>query len=259
MSHLADEESPSEILAAVPAEQSAIERLRVSLNRDSLTRLLREQEVLIQWDACPEGRSFPVNVTEAARPGLPISPGSGRPAEQHLIAYYQGRVTWEDLFPDPSLKDASGIEAQDVQDEEGVDTSQIQSYIVREFVEALKGIRDDLKAASQSSRACMQLALLGAVSPVALARRVVEAAHEGERTPTATGFQLVEILTCLDVARNYDAAPMFRDEWCRLVDDAVSRIAKMLDELQGRYSSDLTRDFRRYARTVRKHHQTGQQ
>ena len=169
----------------------------VALSTPQLERLLRDQEVHVKWWLCEEGRAFPVNVVAAAKTALPISPGTGRPEEQQLIAYYQGRITWEDLFPDPEGENGSHNDGQVEDEPSGVDTSRIQSYIVREFVEALKGITDDLKAAAQSPKACMRLALLGSVSPVALARRVLEAAQTGERTPTASDSSLLRFLAAL--------------------------------------------------------------
>jgi hypothetical protein len=257
ITYLPSDDQAGQIILSVAADETNKSSHRVTLDQQSLARMLKEQEVHIRWWECPEGRSFPINVTAAARTALPISPGTGRPAEQHLIAYYQGRITWEDLFPDPDGSNTISHNGVDDDDPSGVDTSRIQSYIVRELVEALKGINDDLKAAAHSSKACMRLALLGSVSPIALARHVLEAADSDERTPTATGFQLVEILGCLDAARSYDASPLFQDDWLVLVDEAAAKVAAMLEKLQSRFPDDLSRDFRRYAKTVQKHHLAG--
>jgi hypothetical protein len=62
---------------------------------------LTEQEILICWRDCPSGRPVPLNVESSARARLPISPGNQRIEEAHLLSYYQGRIQWEDLFPDP--------------------------------------------------------------------------------------------------------------------------------------------------------------
>jgi hypothetical protein len=249
--HLPVEDAPPEVLLAVAQTKSGAETYRLALGEELLIRLLREQEVHVQWWEYPDGRSFPINVALAARTKLPFSPGTGRLGEQGLIAYYQGKVRWEDLFHDPDDGEGSPHQGQGALGASGVDTTRIQSYIVREFVEAIKGIRDDLKTAAQAPRQCMRLALAGAVSPVALARCVVEAIEKEGRTPTATGFQLVEILACLDAARQFEAAPQHRIDWARLLEEATSTIAGMLDELQRRYPRELSRDFRRYTRTVR--------
>ena len=257
IAYLPSDDQAGQLILSVAADETNKSSHRLALDQQSLARILREQEVHIRWWECSEGRSFPINVTAAARTALPISPGTGRPAEQQLIAYYQGRVTWEDLFPDPDGSNTISHDGAEDDDPSGVDTSRIQSYIVREFVEALKGINDDLKAAAHAPKACMRLALLGSVSPIALARHVLEAADSDERTPTATGFQLVEILGCLDAARRYDASPLFQDDWLMLVNEAAAKVASMLEELQSRFPEDLSRDFRRYAKTVQKHHLAG--
>lgn len=252
--HLPIDDSPRQLLLKVEQPAKGSLSYRVSLSKDNVDRLLREQEVHVEWWQCSEGRSFPINVAEAARIKLPIGPGIGRPGEQDLIAYYQGRVTWEDLFPDP--EPAPGrVPMNPIPDDRGcVDTSRIQSYIVRDFVEALKGMRDDLKAAAQSSKACMRLALLGSVSPVALAKRVVEAADSQKRTPTASGFQLVEILACIDEARHYEAATRFQVEWLSFVDEAAVEVYGMFNKLKHRHLGALSRNFQRYAKTVRQHY-----
>lgn len=248
---------PGPALHRVDDADQTTTRCAISLSKPQLERLLREQEVHVKWWLCEDGRPFPVNVAMAAKTALPISPGTGRPEEQHLIAYYQGRITWEDMFPDPEGE--GGNQNGDHGDDEpsGVDKSQIQSYIIREFVEALNGITDDLKAAARTPKACMRLTLLGPVSPLALARRVVEAAESGERTPTATGFQLVEILGCLDRARQFQASARFEQDWAQLVDEAAHKVADMLEQLQQSFPSDLSCDFRRYANAVRRHNRTG--
>lgn len=250
--HLPTDDAPRQLLLKVAQPVKGTLSYRVSLSKDNVERLLREQEVHVEWWQCSEGRSFPINVAADTRIVLPISPSTGRPEEQHLIAYYQGRITWEDLFPDP--EPGRDKKNHDPDDRGCVDTSRIQSYIVRDFVEALKGIRDDLKSASQSPKACMRLALLGSVSPVALAKRVVEAADIQKRTPTASGFQLVEILACLDEAKHYEAATHFRAEWLSFVDEAAAEVDNMLDKLKHRYLGALSQNFQRYSKSVRQYH-----
>jgi hypothetical protein len=254
IAHLPTEDSYKQTLLVVEHPEPGIPNYRVSLGTDSLGRLLRGQEVLVEWWQYSEGRPFPLNVAVSARTTLPISPGTGHPQEQHLIAYYQGRITWEELFPDSEATAGQRTDYHDSDTLSGVDTSRIQSYIVREFVEALKGIMDDLQAAAMSSKARMRLALLGAVSPVALAARVMEAAQTRERTPVAAGFQLVEILGCLDAARHCAAAPLFRTDWLLLIDEARRRVVAMLDTLQQRCPEDLSPDFWRYAQAIRQQH-----
>jgi hypothetical protein len=247
------DEEPEQVLLAVEPNAPRQETYRVSLTEPILNRLLREQEVLVQWWEQEEGRAYPLNVDLTAREELPIAPGSGQPGEQNLIAYYQGRITWEDLFPPPSLPPGSGGTDGGNDEENNVDTSQIQSYQVREFVEALAGIMGDLKGAAQSSRPCMRLALLGSVSPVALARRVCDAVQSG-RTAAAAGFQLVEIIACLQSARPFPADDRHRKDWSELLDEAIEQVDRLLEELRKSHPETFSsRMFRRYEATTRKH------
>lgn len=258
MENLPNEDvSPGAALCSMEtSEPIGSERITISLSTSQLERLLREQEVQVIWWLCETGRAFPINVVASAKASLPISPGTGHPAEQHLIAYYQGRINWEDLFPNPEEQGPhdTGVDESELS---GVDTSKIQSYIVREFVEALQGISDDLKSAAQSPKACMRLALLGTVSPVALARRVLESAQSGERTPTAAGFQLVEILGCLDTARRFPASGRFKVDWDNLVDEAARRVSDMIGVLRQQFPGGLTNAFQRYEKTVQRHYRSG--
>ena len=252
--HLPTKDEPlSTALVSHDPANPAARQVAVSLSQSQLERLLREQEVHVKWWSCEEGRSFPVNVVAEARTTLPISPSSGHPKEHHLIAYYQGRITWEELFPPPDEGSGSCDPGLWKDDAGGVDTSGIQSYIIREFVEALKGITDDLTAAAQSPKACMRLALLGSVSPVALARSVLKAAETGDRTPIACGFQLVEILGCLDRARRFPASPRFKNDWIALVDEAEQKCVGMLESLRRRFAGSFSGDFQRYEKAIRQH------
>jgi hypothetical protein len=254
IAHLLTKESPRQVLLSVEQPEPSKTTYRISLTHNVLSRLLREQEIHVEWWQCPEGRSFPLNVSFSARTSLPVSPGTGQPNEHDLIAYYQGRITWEDLFPDPEGGHSPAAVPSGDDNNNGVDTSRIQSYIVREFVEALKGIEDDLKLAAQSPKACMRLALLGFVSPVALAKRIVEAVEVRERTPTATAFQLVELIACLETARRFGESSHNHSDWIALVDEAMQKVSELLDTLNRRYPNDLSKDFQRYTRTVRQYH-----
>ncbi|MFM1770339.1 MAG: hypothetical protein RJA22_2868 [Verrucomicrobiota bacterium] len=215
-----------------------------------LTRLLEEQQVCIAWAACPGGRPYPLNVDATARDQLPIAPGRQAMEEHHLLSYYQGRVAWEALFPDPHAGgDPGNVPAP--ASVSGVDKSRIQSYQIREFVEALAGLQGDLRAAAHSGPA-MRLAVLGPVSPVALAQAVMEAARTGRRTPTGAAFQLVEILACLQAARAVATPERWTALWESLLTEASGRVARDLEALRARHATEFPDrgPFARYQRAV---------
>lgn len=224
----------------------------VPLSPGILTRLLTDQEVLIAWSACPAGRSFPINVHPSARATLPISPANQSIGETQLVSYYQGRIAWEQLFPDPDGDDPGGSGpalAKPV--DAGVDKSRIQSYQIREFVEALAGLKQDLQKATQSEQS-MRLALLGPVSPVALAQTILEAAKSGRRTPTAAAFQLVEILACLKSARKQPVADRLSPAWQQHLGHSIGKIVRLLDQIVAAHPELFasSKAFRRYQKAV---------
>lgn len=242
-------------LFSSPSGSEVNETCRIYLEQEVLNALLLEQEVLVHWWASPSAQTFPINVAIEARHALPITPGRHTLSEYHLILYYQSRITWEELFPDPDEPQGNGAGFLTDTDE-GVDTSRIQSYQIREFVEALRGILDDLKAAAQATEPAMRLALLGPVSPVALARVIMEAVHRKERSPVAGAFQLVEILACLQNARTYETPKKHKDAWLGYVDETIQNMENFLESFRVRYPDQFQRrsPFVRYEKALRKHY-----
>lgn len=219
------------------------------LEPELLVRLLRTQQVRIRWEASSLHVDYPLNADLAARAQLPIVPESLNPGESLLLAYYQGRISAADLYP-PPLGYADELEPeQDRSAESTVDTSRIQSYQVREFVEALQGLRDDLGDAAKGTPAGMRLALKGPVSPLALARQVREAARSNRRSATAAGFQLVEIASSLLKMRTAEGA---RADWPKLVDETKAAVTAVLAELASGHPQELGPGtaFAKYAKAV---------
>lgn len=127
----------------------------VALDTEGLNQLLNSQEICVRWwKGPPDGARYPINVHDEGRAQLPIAPGTGLPGEGALLLYYQGKIPWQDLFPN------TGSDDEDDDGEKGkrraeaekstVDTSKIQSYQIRSFVEALHGLSGDIKEASRS-------------------------------------------------------------------------------------------------------------
>jgi len=227
------------------------EEIQVPLDDSTLNQLLIDQEVAVTWWESAGAVAFPVNVDITAREALPIAPGAAKLQEQHMLAYYQGRIFWEDLFPDPdelgSLSRLDEITAA----KSSVDTAAIQSYQIREFVEALAGIKDDLRQGCYSVPS-MRLALFGPVSPTSLARTIVDSVRANNRTPMAAGFQLVEILACLDDAAEFDVPDKLANDWLNSLARAAKEIENILDTLKRERPDGLaSKAFRRYESVAR--------
>lgn len=222
------------------------------LSPEALELLLKDQEVRITWWSSSDGVSFPINVHPDARDTLPVSPDSKGPNEQMLLAYYQGRISYEELFPP---QDDGGSYPPEVPQpptrSSEVDTSRIQSYQIREFVESLEGLREDLKNASFSARS-MRLALLGPVSPVALARMIKNQVTLQARSSVAAGFQLLEIISCLNECKDFG----HYGEWKNHLNKASSEIETMLSEMKIGCPELSAGSFQRYEKMLRNDHGT---
>jgi hypothetical protein len=222
-----------------------------ALEAHVLEQLLRDQRVNVRWDE--QSVEFPVNVDLEARLLLPVSPGARPPGENVLLAYYQGKIRAEDIYPPPpSEYDNTESFNETSANETVVDTGRIQSYQIREFVEALQGIHDDLHSAAKGTETAMRLAVLGEVSPVALAHEVIRAVHECRRSPTAAGFQLVEILACLAKAERFDVTEIRKDTWRDCLVRARKDVEILLSELIEWNGGELKsqRAFHRYRTAI---------
>jgi len=200
----------------------------VELSSAALETLLIDRELLVRWGPGPLEARFPVLVDERAKHALPLAPGVVLPGEQALLSYYQGRIRWEELFPEPRLESGpNGLESGSAASQ--VDTSRILAYQMREFVEALPGLARELPEVPREERA-VRRALLGAVSPLALARYVRDACREGRRSGTAALFQLLELQ--LVVARVRAGLNGVSSEVDQAFSDATSELDGLIAEVK---------------------------
>jgi hypothetical protein len=87
---------------------------------------------------------------------------------------------------------------------------------------------------------------------VSLARTVVEAVAYGRRTGTAAGFQLTEILACLQMAKLYQVRPHLSAPWLQYVAQAENEVEALLGKLVEGRPEELGANtaFKRYSRAV---------
>ncbi len=251
--HLSTTGEGASPIVAGTAESSSAGSADIQIDEKTLNTLMREQEARVDWWKSKTPRNIPINVAQEARFRLPITPGASDPSERNLICYYQGRITWEELFPDPDAPPAERDPSLDLETKRRVDTSGIQAYQVREFVEALKGIHDDLRAAAQSTEPAMRLALTGPVSPVALGTAVLEAVKRGDRTPVAAGFQLVEILACLEQAKSLTVPEKHAEAWRTALHEGIEKLENSLRYLRTHYEQQFPPGcfFEQYEKDIR--------
>lgn len=238
------------VLLSVAGSLELDDQVDVVLSSGVLNHLLLTQEVLVEWEG-EDGRKFqqvyPLNVDAQARLSLPTAPGSRNPGERALLDYYQGKIAFEDVFPPADLESSVTGVLGEAAISGGVDTSRIQSYVVREFVEALRGIREDLGRATVSEPR-MQFALGGPVSPLALGRMIFRSVERRNRTPVAAAFQLVELIRCVRAARDHCAAESLVPVWCKHVDNALAQLADLLSQVKKAHPGEFRKNdwYRQY-------------
>lgn len=226
------------------APETPTESLHIELTSSALEQILRDQEIRVTWWVNSAGVDYPINVDPEARDALPVNPASMGPTEAMLLSYYQGRISYEELFP-PQYEVLGEVAGGDESIPSEVDTSRIQSYQVREFVESLDGLREDLKKAAGTERS-MRMALLGPVSPVALGRMVRNEVRLGRRSPMAGGFELLELISCLAECRDDERAKV----WAQHLKKACGELVAMLSELEAQHPELASDSFIRYRRQV---------
>ena len=124
----------------------------------------------------------------------------------------------------------------------------ILSYLVRDFVHALPGVRNCLTDAGMTETG-LRTALLGHRSPVELARESLRAYRtpqpgKSRKTPVATAFQLVELRRLLQTVPLPELAAGVADT---LRNEAIAKVSSALDEVVAELpATDRTEVVRAY-------------
>jgi len=248
-------------LATIPAAaagSASREPTEVPIDGPTLRRLLVSRTVTVRW---PDESAatlllamFPVNIEAASRMGLPRVLAV-HPDEEQLLAYFHGRIGEDDLartLADPGFAERRKASQADPGSNERLRA--LQSYLMREFVESLYGLKQLLvEAVSRSPRAFEQAAL-GEFSPLALASEVVKAVQSGRRSPTAAAFQLIELLGLLGALKipSADAEPdraMF-DEIRGKAVSAILQLATAASSAAATREAFSERNFSAYAQSA---------
>ncbi|HVX13309.1 MAG TPA: hypothetical protein VHC22_19145 [Pirellulales bacterium] len=183
-------EPPSTPLISVAEDGAPV---ATPADAQAIRRILTSRMVLVTWGEPSACVRFPVNIDEGSKAALPSVLGA-RPDEQQLLAYFHGRISEEDLIElleQRAAQALTGTLAPTPQEAERL--RQLQSYLLRDFVESLFGLAETLRQSMRSPRAFEQ-ALIGDFSPVSLAEQVLQAFRAGRRSPTAAAFQFVELI-----------------------------------------------------------------
>ena len=201
------------IIANSSLESSNDSGLHCPLSENQFNQILQDMAVMIEWSPLDGSevlqREFPVNVSKDVREALPFRELEELLNERYLLAYYQGKISYEELIA-VSRDQIEYAATSQLEKEIGVvDTEFIQSYQIREFVESLDGIRNDLKMATESAER-MRRAVNGDFSPPTLAKMIYDKAIEGKRTATAAAFQIGELLLLVEELKDFKKYPLWK-------------------------------------------------
>lgn len=172
----------------------------IPVSPDHVGRLLIARTVIVRWGGAQDGTKFPINVSDTAKTVMPLSAGA-QPDELQLLAQFHGRSGEDELFLQLEDRSRRPPDPPPGQAQDRTPSLELQSYLIREFIESLPGMRELLNKSIHSPRAFGQ-ALRGDFSPIALAKRILQAFRSGRRSATATAFQFVELLRLVDELRN---------------------------------------------------------
>ncbi len=221
------------------------------IDAQTVRRVLTSRAVQVSWGEPAVGARFPVNIDENSKSGLPSVLGA-RPDEQQLLAYFHGRISEENLMELLEQRAAQALTEKLPQTPQEADRlRQLQSYLLRDFVESLFGLADTLRQSIRSPRAFEQ-ALVGDFSPVSLAEQVVQAFRAGRRSPTAAAFQFVELIRVVAELQLDGEGPLSQGEREALDEVRARGITRLLAlakgalEREGFRRACGDRDFSRY-------------
>ena len=186
---------------------------------------LPDLEAEVSWD----GKCATLPVVFEEKHLFPVVETQSREDEQSLVAWFLGLRPAEEVEARGFGHSIDPIPTKDEQDTTGTD---ILSYLVRDFVHALPGIRNRLADAGMTETG-LRAALLGHRSPVALAREALRAYHDPQpgrpfKTAIATTFQVAELQRLLQTVPLPELPDGITDT---LRDEAIAEVASVLSEL----------------------------
>ena len=202
---------------------------------------LPDLEAEVSWD----GHVATLPVVFEDKHLFPVVESKSREDEQSLISWFLG------LRPAGEVEDAGfghSIDPVRGDSEAPRDTQDILSYLVRDFVHALPGIRTRLADAGTTETA-LRSVLLGHRSPVELARESLRAYRSRQtgkprKTAVATAFQLGELHRLLKTVRLPELADGVAET---LRAEAVDEVWSLLKEVAGELTAqDRTEVFGAY-------------
>lgn len=191
---------------------------------------LPDLEVLLEWD----GQKTTLPVVFIDKHELPVVERTVREDERMLLDWFLGLRPADETDADGYGHGFDPTTSDPIR--EGGEDSGILSYLIRDFVHALPGIRAHL-AEGASTETGLRTALLGPRSPAKLADEILDARMKPiqgkpRKTVVATTFQLIELRQLVAHASLPELpdgiAEHLRSQCLSRIDSALSATAKEL-------------------------------
>jgi hypothetical protein len=235
-----NESPPDTIKLDLKSCQKCDERLQPLPTDPSGQQIQPHVFVEVRWQG--HSATFPVRFDDKAQ--LPLLLVGRKPTEGELIEYFLFGTEPDDGGDGTGLP---GNGTKPPRPDSPIDTSRILAYFIRRFVQAIPGIEAEIRRAGYS-RASLDAVLRGPTSPLELAERAFASLNrppihnEPQKTPTAVGFQLTEILAALLRSK----AAITDSELQACFDPVISRCREILNTLFAQQAELQAQGFRLY-------------
>lgn len=237
---LLNESPPKTTTLDLKACQKCDDRLQPIPNDPNGQQFQPHVFVEVRWQG--HSATFPVRFDNKAQ--LPLLLVGRKPTEGELIEYFLFGTEPDDW------DDGGGVPGEGTKGPKAdapIDTSGILAYFIRRFVQAIPGIEAEIRR-SGYSRASLDAVLRGPTSPQELAERAFASLkrsptrNEPQKTATAVGFQLTEILAALIRSK----AAISDSELQACFDPVILRCREMLNTLVAQKMELQAPGFRLY-------------
>ncbi|HBJ36695.1 MAG TPA: hypothetical protein DDZ51_18450, partial [Planctomycetaceae bacterium] len=235
-----NESPPDTITLDLKSCQKCDDRLQILSTDPSGQQIQPHVFVEVRWQG--HSATFPVRFDDKAQ--LPLLLVGRKPTEGELIEYFLFGTEPDDGDEGTGLP---GDGTKRPKPDAPIDTSRILAYFIRHFVWAIPGIEAEIHRAGYS-RASLDAVLRGPTSPLELAELAFASLNRPpthnapQKTPTAVGFQLTEILAALIRAKDDIPDPELK----ACFDPVISRCREVLNTLIAQQGELQVQGFRLY-------------
>lgn len=232
----------SDPLSIPPSSSTSCTFSQILLSEEARI-LLSTREITVFWPLSPDGTKIPINLDASAKSFVPVTGISKPLTEEQLLAFFKGMTGIEGLS-DYQPRDI-GLPGDDPKDESDFKQT-LQLYRVRDFIEGLRGLREELQDSLLSIQR-MRKAFLMEISPVALGGSIVEEYNTGKRSKVAAAFQLLELISTV---RGIEI-PNGDSSKAKVRSDCIEKLTQMYERIRQSPGTELDDSFKKFEEAIK--------